>query len=109
MSLITLGDFKKSDLRVARVTAVEEIAGADRLWKLTIDVGSETKTVVAGIKNTYPEKEALIGKNIVVVNNLEPAVIRGVQSQGMVLAAKDVSHFSLLEVDQKLSPGSLVG
>ncbi len=109
MSLIALADFKKLDLRSARITAVEEIAGADRLWKLTLDVGSETKTIVAGIKNAYPQKESLIGKNIVVVNNLEPAVIRGVQSHGMLLAAKDAERLSILVTDQNLAPGSVVG
>ncbi len=107
--MVGLVDFKKLDLRSARITAVEEITGADRLWKLTIDLGSETKTIVAGIKKAYPQKESLIGKNVVVVNNLEPAVIKGVQSNGMLLAAREADRLSILVTDQELAPGSVVG
>ncbi len=86
----------------------QEIPGADRLWRLTVDVGSEKKEIVAGVKLWY-DKEALIGKRIVVVNNLAPAVIRGVESRGMLLAAKEGQEFGLLTVDKPLPPGSVVG
>ena len=109
MTPVVLADFKKLDLRLARIVDVEEIQGADRLWKLTVDAGAGNKTLVAGIKKAYPEKGALIGKNIVVIDNLEPALIRGVESKGMLLAAKEGDRLALLSVDQALSPGSPVG
>ncbi len=108
MSGVTFADFKKIDLRVAKVLEVEEILGADRIWKLRIDVGSEQKTIVAGVKKFY-SREQLLGKSVIIVNNLEPSLIRGVESQGMLLAAKDETHLSLLVLDQDLPPGSLVG
>ena len=108
MSGVAITEFKKIDLRVAKVLGVEEIIGADKLWKISIDTGSEKKEIVAGIKAHYA-KEKLIGKSIVVVNNLEPAVIRGVESQGMLLAAKDGARLTLLTLDEELPPGSLVG
>ena len=107
---IPLDDFKKISLRMAKILAVDEIAGADRLWKLTIDAGLGPKTIVAGIKKSYPQKETLIGRNLVVVDNLEPAVIRGVESQGMLLAAKENGTLSLLTADKPdISPGSAIG
>lgn len=109
MSLVPLADFKKLDLRLARIMDVEEIPGADRLWKLTVDAGAGNKTLVAGIKKTYPDKGALLGKNVVVIDNLEPAVIRGVESKGMLLAAKEGDRLSLLSADAALAPGSAIG
>lgn len=120
MSEVTFADFKKSDLRVARILDVQEIPDADRIWKLLVDIGSEKKEIVAGIKAFYT-REQLLGRLIVIVNNLAPSVIRGVQSQGMLLAAsttkpadpssggKDEKRLVLLSVDADLPPGSLVG
>lgn len=105
---IPFEDFKKTDLRVAKILDVQEIPGADRLWKLQIDIGSEKKEIVAGIKKFY-SREALIGRSIIVVNNLVPSVIRGVESKGMLLAAKDGPDLTLLTVDKDLPAGSLVG
>lgn len=106
---VGLADFKKLDLRLARILEAEDIPGADRLWRLTVDAGAGNKTLVAGIKLAYPQKEALIGKTVVVIDNLEPAVIRGVESKGMLLAAKEGDKMCLLSVDAALSPGSPVG
>lgn len=109
MTLVSLADFKKLDLRLARILEAEDIPGADRLWKLTVDAGAGSKTLVAGIKKAYPEKTSLVGKTIVVIDNLEPAVIRGVESKGMLLAAKDGERLSLLSTEPGLAPGSVVG
>lgn len=106
--MIPLDDFKKVELRTAKVLDAQEISGADRLWKLSIDVGTEKKEIVAGVKAFYT-REALIGRSIIVVNNLTPSVIRGVESQGMLLVAKDASTLSILTVDRDVPPGSLVG
>ncbi len=108
MSDLTLEDFKKTELRIAKVLDVQEIPGADRIWKLLIDTGSEKKEVVAGIKKFY-SREQLLGRSVVIVNNLAPSVIRGVESKGMLLAAKDGAELSLLCVDKDLPAGSLVG
>lgn len=108
MTELSIADFKKSDLRVAKIVEIEEIPGADRLWKLQLDLGSEKKQVVAGIKSFYA-KEALLGKSVIVVNNLVPTVIRGVESRGMLLAAKDDTKLTLLTLDQDIAPGSIVG
>lgn len=86
--MLTIDDFRKLELRVATVTAAEPHPNADRLLVLQIDLGTEQRQLVAGIRAHY-EPQALIGKQIVVVTNLEPATLRGVQSQGMLLAASD--------------------
>jgi methionyl-tRNA synthetase len=83
---IGIEDFARVDLRVAKVLRVEPVPGATRLLKLIVDLGSEERQLVAGIAEAYAP-EALVGKNIVVVANLKPAVLRGVESNGMLLAA----------------------
>ena len=104
----TLEDFKKLELRTAKILDAQEIPGADRIWKLLIDVGTEKKEIVAGIKKFYA-REQLLGKSIIVVNNLAPHVIRGVESRGMLLAAKTESQLVVITLDQELPPGSPVG
>jgi methionyl-tRNA synthetase len=106
--LIALDDFKKVELRTAKILEAAEIPGADRIWKLLIDVGTEKKEIVAGIKQFYA-REALIGRSVIVVNNLAPSVIRGVESRGMLLAAKDGTTLTLLAPDKDMPAGSLVG
>ena len=108
MSEISLEEFKKIELRVAKILDAQEIPGADKIWKLSIDVGTEKKEIVAGVKVFY-SKEALIGRSVIVVNNLAPAVIRGVESRGMLLAAKDGSALTLLSIEKELPAGSQVG
>lgn len=108
MTAVSLADFKRIELKVARILEADELPGADKLWKLTIDAGSGIKEIVAGIKLHYP-KETLVGRSIVVVDNLEPAVIRGIPSAGMLLAAKDGAALSLICPDRELAPGSPVG
>ncbi len=109
VSSVSLPQFKKLDIRLAKILDAEDIPGADRIWKLTVDAGAGNKTLVAGIKKWYPQKEALIGKTVVVIDNLEPALIRGVESKGMLLAAKNGELLSLLSAEPALSPGSPVG
>ena len=109
MSEVSLVDFKNIELKVAKILDVQEVPGADRIWKLTIDVGSEKKEIVAGIKTAYGSKETLLGKSIIVVNNLAPATIRGVESRGMLLAARDGASLALVTTDRELPAGSIVG
>lgn len=88
MATISIDDFRNVQLRVATITAAEPHPNADRLMVLKIDLGDEQRQLVAGIRAHY-EPAALVGKQIVVVANLEPATLRGVESQGMLLAASD--------------------
>ena len=85
---ISIDDFFQVKLRVAEVTVAEKVQKADKLLKLTLDVGDETRTVVSGIAEWYAPEE-LLGKKVVLVANLKPAKLRGIVSQGMILAADD--------------------
>jgi methionyl-tRNA synthetase len=90
-SVITYDDFKKLELKVAKILSAEAVPGATKLLKLQIDLGTEQRQIVAGIALAYKPEE-LVGKSIVVVANLAPAVIRGVESNGMLLAATAKPH-----------------
>ena len=83
---------------------MSEHPNADKLWVLSVEIGGEKKQIVAGIKNHYP-KETLVGKTVIVVNNLAPAVIRGVQSNGMLLAAKSGEALTVLTTDRPTESG----
>lgn len=106
-NLITIDDFAKVELRVARVLEAEPVKGADRLLKLQVDLGTEKRQIVAGIAKYYAP-DALVGKQIVVVTNLKPAKLRGEISEGMLLAASDDDGLSLITVDGERQPGSLI-
>ena len=84
--MINIDQFKEIDLRTGTIVSAERVPDTDRLLKLEVDVGDHTRTLVAGIAASY-EAEELVGTKIVVVANLQPATIRGVESNGMVLAA----------------------
>ncbi len=103
--MITLEEFLKVELKVARVIEAKPHPDADRLLVLTVDTGAEKKEVVAGIAQHYPV-DGLVGKQVVLVNNLQPATLRGVVSNGMILAAKDGEAFSLITTDRPVSPGA---
>jgi methionyl-tRNA synthetase len=105
--MITINDFKKLDLKIAVIKDAQDHPNADKLIVLTLDVGDVTKEVVAGIKLHY-KKEELIGKQVVLVDNLEPVNLRGVQSQGMILAASDNETLSLLVPERPVKCGSQV-
>lgn len=104
--MISFNDWKKAELKIAKIISVEAIEGKNKLYKLGISLGSEERQIVAGIKQFYSEEE-LIGKNIVVVSNLEPATIAGIQSQAMLLAskAKDGSY-KLVTIDESVEAGT---
>ena len=104
---ITIDDFKKVELRVAVVKSVEPHPNADKLLVLKVDMGGAERQLVAGIRGHY-EPQALVGRRIIVVANLQPAVLRGVESQGMLLAARDGDRVVVLTTDQEVAPGSAV-
>ncbi len=102
---ITIDEFARVDLRTARIVAAEKVQGADKLLKLTVDIGTETRTIVAGIATRY-SPESLVGRTIVVVANLKPAKLRGVLSQGMLLAASDAGGQPyILTTEEPVPPG----
>lgn len=105
--MATIDDFRKLELKVAQIKEVSEHPNADKLLVLTLDLGDKTKQVVAGIKSSYT-REALLGKYVVVVDNLDPAVLRGVESQGMVLAGSDESGVAVIGPERPLKLGSIV-
>ncbi len=105
---ITINDFAQTELRVVTVTAAEQHPNADKLLVLTVSLGSETRTVVSGIKAHYAPAD-LIGKRLVLVTNLQSVKLRGVESQGMILAAEDeAGTLSLVTLDRDLPDGSEV-
>ena len=99
--------FFELELRVARIAEVERIPNADRLLKLQVDLGHERRQLVAGIAAVY-EPKSLIGKQIIIVANLKPARIRGVESQGMLLAADVEGRPILATFDEAVPPGTRV-
>jgi methionyl-tRNA synthetase len=104
---VTFDDFARLDLRAARVTAAERVPKADKLLKLTLDVGGEPRTVVSGIAGAYTP-EQMLGRTVVYLANLKPAKIRGVLSQGMILAAGDDGVLALAGLDREVAPGTKV-
>lgn len=106
-NLITIGDFQKLEIKIAEVKTAELVPNTSKLLKLTVDIGGEMRTLVAGIAETYSPQD-IIGKQIVVLTNLQPATIRGVQSQGMLLAAEVDGKAILLTPDKPVPLGSKV-
>ncbi len=105
--MITFDEFQKLDLRVAKILEAERVEGADRLLRLQITIGTEERQIVAGVAQHYDPGD-LVGRQIVVVANLVPAKIRGVESQGMLLAASGDEGLTLLRPDTEMPPGSRV-
>ena len=106
LPLISFDDFQKIDLRIGTIKEAEPIPGSKKLIKLKVDTGEE-RTVVAGLKGHYTEED-LIGKDVLLITNLAPVKLMGVESQGMVLAASDEAGLHLLVPDTKTVPGSSV-
>jgi methionyl-tRNA synthetase len=105
--MVTFEDFKKLELKVAEIKEVVDHPNADRLYVITIDLGDKKKQIVAGIKNSY-SKESLTGKQVVVVDNLEPVSLRGVESQAMLLAVQDEQGIFIISPERKVKLGSIV-
>jgi methionyl-tRNA synthetase len=104
---ISFDEFLRVDLRVAEVLEAERVADADRLLRLRLDIGSERRQVVAGIAEAYDPNE-LIGRQVIFVSNLKPAKIRGIESQGMILAAGEKKVLALSALDRRVEPGTKI-
>ncbi len=106
---ITFDDFAKIKLRVGRVTEAADHPNADKLLVLKVDLGGEQRQIVAGLRGYYTAEE-LVGRNIILVANLAPRMMRGLESQGMLLAASnaDRSRVIVLSPEADIEPGSVV-
>lgn len=110
MEKISFDEFKKVDLRVGKIVSIEENPNADKLFVLSVDIGEpEERTIVARLRGHY-KKEELIGRKAIFVANLEPAMIRGIESNGMILAAcsDDKERVFVLETEKDIEVGSKV-
>ncbi len=107
--IVNFSDWEKLDLRVGKILEIEDIEGADKLYKLTVDIGDEKRTVCAGIKKYYSKKE-LKGKKIILFTNLAPRKLKGIESQGMILAAvnEEEDKVILLAPEKDIEVGSKV-
>ena len=105
--MVSIEDFKRFDLRVGQICQAEPIPGARRLLKVLVDLGQEQRTLVAGLATAYTADQ-LIGLRVIVVANMEPAIIRGIQSQGMMLGAgcNDEREIALLTVNRDVPNGT---
>jgi len=108
IGLITIDDFFKTKLKTAVILEAEKVEKADKLLKLQIDIGTEKRQIIAGIADSYTPEE-IIGKTIIVVTNLKPATIRGIESQGMLLAAKTKKRLTLVTLEVGTAPGLSIG
>jgi methionine--tRNA ligase beta chain len=105
--MISIDQFRNVELKIATIKSAEPHPNADKLMVLQIDLGTEQRQILAGIRNHYTPEE-LIGRQIVVVANLEPAKLRGLESQGMLLAASDEGRVIILTPDKTVQPGAKV-
>jgi len=105
--MITFDDFMKLDIRIGTVTAAEKVQGADKLIRLELNMGGETRQVVAGMAHTYAP-EAFMGKQVPILVNLEPRKLRGIESQGMILAVDVGGKPIMLIPDREVPSGSTV-
>ncbi len=105
--MITYDDFAKLDIALGEIKAVEIVEGADKLLKLTVDVGEEKpRQIVSGIRTFFEDPQVLVGKKCPFLVNLQPRVIRGLESQGMILAAERDGVFALFNPHNDLPPGT---
>ena len=105
--LITIDEFQKVNLRVGKIISAEKIAKSERLLKLEVDIGSEKRTVLAGIAKSY-DPEKLIGRSTVIVANLKPAKLFGIESQGMLLAASKGDELRIVTFEDEADIGAKV-
>ena len=105
--MVSFEDFSKLDLKIGKILEVSDHPNADKLYVLKVDIGEKTIQLVAGVRKYYQPQE-LQGKLIAVITNLEPRVVRGVESQGMLLAAQSKDTITILSPEKEVSPGSLI-
>jgi methionyl-tRNA synthetase len=107
VNVVTFEEFGRIQMRAAKVVAAERVTGADKLLKLEIDLGDEKRQIVAGVAQHYAPED-LLGETLIVVTNLKPAKIRGIDSEGMLLAAQAGGKLVLLTTDKEIAPGAKI-
>jgi len=105
--MATIEDFRKLEIKIGKILEVNDHSNADKLYVVKVDLGDSQRQLVAGIKGSYT-KESLVGKQVVVLTNIDPAMLRGVESQGMILAASDETGIVVLTTDKPVKLGSIV-
>ena len=105
--IITIDEFRKTELKVALVLDAEKVEGSDKLLKIKLSLGNEERYVVSGIAKYY-SPEDVKGMKVVLVSNLKPAKLKGIESCGMLLAASDKEKLSLLTVDKDIPEGTVI-
>ena len=113
--MITYDDFAKLEIRIGTILSAEIVEGADKLLRLSVDVGEvdeagekKLRQIISGIREFFPDPAVLVGRQCPFLTNLEPRVIRGFESQGMILAASNENGFALLHPGNEMTPGSKV-
>jgi methionyl-tRNA synthetase len=111
--MISIDDFKKLEIKIGHILSAEKVPDADKLLKLSVNMGEEApRQIISGIAGFFPDPQVLVGKKCAFAANLEPRVIRGLESQGMILAVNGENggntFFSLLETLSEVTPGSTV-
>ncbi len=108
--MITIDDFHKVEIKIGEILSAEKVENADKLLRLSVDFGEESpRQIVSGISSYFPEPTALIGKKCAFATNLEPRTIRGLESNGMILAVStEDGKFSLLETGKDIPPGEAI-
>lgn len=105
--MINFEDFKKIDLRIGKIISISRIEESEKLLKIEVELKEEKRTIVAGIAKYY-SSEDLINKKVVIVANLEPKIMFGIESQGMILAVKDENNLSVLVSEKDIENGSKI-
>ena len=103
--MISIDDFKKIELKVARVLEASRVEGSDKLLKLKVDIGDDQRQIIAGIGKSY-QPEELVSREIIIAANLEPRSLMGLESQGMLLAANDENGPIILMPEKDTAPGT---
>lgn len=108
--MINIDEFKKVEITIGKILSVEKVPDTDKLLKLSVDVGeASARTIVSGIALYFPNEQELVGKKCPFITNLEPRMLRGIESNGMIMAASDdEGNFSLMEVNESIKPGTKV-
>ncbi len=106
--MITIDDFKKINIVVGQIENVEEIEGSEKLYKFSINIGTETRQILGGLKPSYT-KEDLTGRQVLILANLEPRKLMGLESQGMILAASDENGKAvIISPEKQVANGSII-
>lgn len=108
MANINIDDFKKVEIKIGKVVAAEKIPEGDKLLKLTVDFGSETRQIMSGIAKFFPDPAVLVGRQMPFVTNLETRVMLSYESQGMILASDSPDGPVLMHPSREVPPGSMI-